>query len=149
MSLIETISNDLVRSLKAGEKGRLLILRMVKSAIKNGEIEKGGPLSDDEVSAVLRTFAKRAKDSIEQFSGAGREELAAKEKEELAVIEEYLPKQFGEDDLRVMIMDIIREQGAAGIKDMGKIMKALMIKAKGQFDGKAANNIVKEMLEEQ
>jgi len=149
MSLIETISNDLVRSLKAGDKGRLLILRMVKSAIKNAEIEKGGPLNDDEVSAVLRTFAKRAKDSIEQFSGAGREELAAKEREELAVIEEYLPKQFGEDDLRIMIKDIIREQGAVGIKDMGKIMKALMIKAKGQFDGKAANNIVKEMLEEQ
>jgi len=147
MSLIETISNDLNSALKSGQKGKLLILRMVKSAIKNGEIEKGDPLNDDEVSAVLRTFAKRAKDSIEQFSQAGRKELAEKEKEELAVIEEYLPKQLGEDDLRGMIKDAIQEQGAVGMKDMGKVMKALMVKAKGQVDGKVANNIVKEMLE--
>lgn len=147
MSLKESISNDVTSAMKSGEKEKLLILRMVKSAIKNGEIEKGAPLSDDEVSAVLRTFAKRAKDSIEQFSKAGRKELAEKEKVELAIIEEYLPNQLGEDDLREMIKDVIREQGAAGIKDMGKVMKGLMVKAKGQIDGKIANNIVKEMLE--
>lgn len=147
MSLMGSITNDLTSALKSGQKGRLLILRMVKSAIKNGEIEKGDPLNDDEVSAVLRTFAKRAKDSIEQFSKAGRKELAEQEKEELAIIEEYLPKQLGEDDLRGMIKDIIHEQGAVGIKDMGKVMKALMVKAKGQVDGKIANNIVKEILE--
>lgn len=147
MSLMESITNDLTSALKSGQKGRLLILRMVKSAIKNGEIEKRDPLNDDEVSAVLRTFAKRAKDSIEQFSKAGRKELAEQEKEELAIIEEYLPKQLGEDDLRGMIKDIIHEQGAVGIKDMGKVMKALMVKAKGQVDGKIANNIVKEILE--
>jgi hypothetical protein len=144
---MESIANDLISALKAGQKEKLLILRMVKSAIKNSEIEKGDPLNDDEVLAVLRTFAKRAKDSIEQFSQAGRTELAEKEKEELAIIEEYLPKQLGVDNLRGMIKDIIQEQGAAGIKDMGKVMKALMDKAKGQVDGKAANNIVKEMLE--
>jgi len=147
MSLMESISNDLTSALKAGEKEKLLILRMVKSAIKNAEIEKGDPLNDDEVSAVLRTFAKRAKDSIEQFSQGGRDELAKKEKAQLAVIEEYLPKQLSEDDLRGMIKDAIQEQGASGMKDMGKVMKALMIKAKGQVDGKVANNIVKEMLE--
>ena len=147
MSLMESIANDLISALKAGQKEKLLILRMVKSAIKNSEIEKGDPLNDDEVLAVLRTFAKRAKDSIEQFSQAGRKELAEKEKVELAVIEEYLPKQLGEDDLRGMIKDAIQEQGAVGMKDMGKVMKALMVKAKGQVDGKVANNIVKEMLE--
>ena len=147
MSLMESISNDLTSALKAGEKEKLLILRMVKSAIKNAEIEKGDPLNDDEVSAVLRTFAKRAKDSIEQFSQGGRDELAKKEKAQLAVIEEYLPKQLSEDDLRGMIKDAIQEQGASGMKDMGKVMKALMVKAKGQVDGKVANNIVKEMLE--
>lgn len=147
MSLSETISNDLNSALKSGRKGTVLILRMVKSAIKNSEIEKGGPLTDEEVSAVLRTFAKRAKDSIEQFSQAGREELAEKEKEELKVIEGYLPKQLGEDDLRGMIGEIIKEQGASGMKDMGKVMKALMARSGGQVDGKTANNIVKEMLE--
>ena len=147
MSLMESISNDVTSALKSGQKEKLLILRMVKSAIKNAEIEKGDPLSDDDVLAVLRTFAKRAKDSIEQFSQAGRTELAEKEKAELVVIEEYLPKQLGEDDLRGMIKDVIQEQGAAGIKDMGKVMKGLMAKAKGQVDGKIANNIVKEMLE--
>ena len=147
MSLMESISDDVTSALKSGQKEKLLILRMVKSAIKNSEIEKGDPLNDDEVLAVLRTFAKRAKDSIEQFSQAGRKELAEKEKAELAVIEEYLPKQLGEDDLRGMIKDAIQEQGAVGMKDMGKVMKALMVKAKGQVDGKVANNIVKEMLE--
>ncbi len=147
MSLMKTIANDLISALKSGEKEKLLILRMVKSAIKNAEIEKGDLLTDDEVSAVLRTFAKRAKDSIEQFSQGGRDELAEKEKVQLAIIEEYLPKQLGEDDLRGMIKDAIQEQGAVGMKDMGKVMKALMVKAKGQVDGKVANNIVKEMLE--
>ncbi len=147
MSLMESISNDVTSALKSGQKEKLLILRMVKSAIKNGEIEKGEPLNDDEVSAVLRTFTKRAKDSIEQFSQAGRTELAEKEKVELAFIEAYLPKQLGEEDLREMIKDVIQEQGAAGMKDMGKVMKGLMAKVKGQVDGKAANNIVKEMLE--
>lgn len=147
MSLMESIANDLTSALKSGQKERLLIMRMVKSAIKNAEIEKGEPLNDEEVSSVLRTFAKRAKDSIEQFTEAGRTELAEKEKAELAIIEEYLPKQLGEDDLRGMIKDVIQEQGASGIKDMGKVMKGLMVKAKGQVDGKAANNIVKEMLE--
>ena len=147
MSLMESISNDLAGALKSGQKEKLLILRMVKSAIKNAEIEKGDPLNDDEVSAVLSTFAKRAKDSIEQFTQGGREELAEKEKAQLAIIEEYLPKQLGEDDLRGMIKDAIQEQGAVGMKDMGKVMKALMVKAKGKVDGKVANNIVKEMLE--
>ena len=147
MSLVESISHDLNSALKSGQKGKVLILRMVKSAIKNSEIEKGKPLNDDEVSAVLRTFAKRAKDSIEQFSQAGRKELAEKEKAQLAIIEEYLPKQLGEGELREMIKDAIQEQGAVGMKDMGNVMKALMIKAKGQVDGKVANNIVKEMLE--
>jgi uncharacterized protein YqeY len=144
---METIANDLTDALKSGQKEKLLILRMVKSAIKNAEIEKGDLLTDDEISAVLRTFAKRAKDSIEQFSQGGRDELAEKEKTQLAVIEEYLPKQLGEDDLRGMIKDAIQELGATGMKDMGKVMKALMVKAKGQVDGKVANNIVKEMLE--
>ncbi len=148
MSLMETIANDLISALKSGQKEKLLILRMVKSAIKNAEIEKGELLNDDEVLAVLRTFAKRAKDSIEQFSQGGRDELAEKEKVQLAFIEEYLPKQLGEDDLRGMIKEVIQEQGASGIKDMGKVMKGLMVKAKGQVDGKSANNIVKEMLEE-
>ena len=147
MSLMETISNDLISAMKSGQKEKLLIMRMVKSAIKNAEIDKGEPLNDDEVSAVLRTFAKRAKDSIEQFTQGGRDELAEKEKAQLAIIEEYLPKQLGEDDLRGMIKEVIQEQGASGIKDMGKVMKGLMVKAKGQVDGKAANNIVKEMLE--
>jgi len=147
MSLMESISNDVTSALKSGQKEKLLILRMVKSAIKNSEIEKGDQLNDDEVLAVLRTFAKRAKDSIEQFSQGGREELAEKEKVQLAFIEEYLPKQLGEDDLRGMIKDAIQEQGAVGMKDMGKVMKALMVKARGQVDGKVANNIVKEMLE--
>lgn len=147
MSIFETISDDLIKALKSGDKGRVLILRMVKSSIKNMEIEKGTSLTDDEVSGVLRTFAKRAKESIEQFSDGGRTELAEQEKAELAVIQNYLPKELGEDAVREMVSEAIKETGAAGLKEMGKVMKALMAKSKGQVDGKLANKIVKEMLE--
>ena len=147
MSIFETISDDLMKALKAGDKGRVLILRMVKSSIKNMEIEKGTSLTDDEVSGVLRTFAKRAKESIEQFSDGGRTELAEQEKAELAIIQNYLPKELSEDAVREMVSEAIKETGAAGLKEMGKVMKALMSKSKGQVDGKLANKIVKEMLE--
>lgn len=147
MSLLETISNDLTLAMKSGEKGRVLILRMIKSAIKNKEIEKGEPLTDDEVSGILGTFAKRAKESIEQFSEGGRSELAEKEKEELAVIQNYLPEQLDEEGIRSMVRDVVQETGAKGLKEMGKVMKALMSRAKGQVDGKLANKIVKEILE--
>ncbi len=147
MSLAEKISNDFKEALKSGEKSKVSVLRMIKAAIKNREIEKGASLNDDEISSIFRLFVKRAKESIEQFSKANRTDLVEKEKEELTIIQNYLPQQLGEDEIRKIIKDIISEVGATGPKDTGKVMKAVMVKAKGQIDGKLANTIVKEMLE--
>ncbi len=147
MTLTEKIIDDIKKAMKAKEANKLSILRMIKSTIKNKEIDKGDSLSDDDVQAVLRTFVNRAKDSIEQFSGAGRTELAEKEKEELLIIQEYLPKQLDEDSIKIMVKEAISETGASGPKEMGKVMKTVMAKTKGQADGKLVNKLVKEMLE--
>lgn len=147
MSLGEKLTGDLKDALKSGDKDRVSILRMVKSSIKNLEIEKRVPLNDDEISAILRTFVKRAKEAIDQFSSAGRTELAEKETRELSIIQDYLPKELDEEEVRAIIKNAIDESGAEGVRDMGKVMKAVMVKSKGQVDGKRANQLVKEMLE--
>ena len=147
MQLADKLLDDLKASLKSGDKNRLGILRMIKSAIKNKEIEKGSPLDEEEIQAMFSTFVKRAKDSIEQFSNAGRTDLAEKEKQELAVMQEYLPTQISEDDIRQIVKDAVAETGASGPKDMGMVMKAVMGKTKGQADGKLVNSLVKEILE--
>jgi uncharacterized protein YqeY len=145
--IFETISNDLNVALKAGDKIRVSILRMIKSAVRNREIEKKAPLDDDEVQAILKTFVKRGKDSIDQFTKAGRTELAEKESQELAVVQNYLPKQLSEEETKSIIADTLKEMEAAGPKDMGKVMKAVMGKTKGLVDGKLANKLLKEILE--
>ena len=147
MPIFETISDDLNVALKAGDKIRVSILRMIKSAVKNREIEKKAPLDDDEVKAILKTFVKRGKESIDQFTKAGRTELAEKETQELAVVQNYLPKQLSEEETKSIIADTLKEMEAAGPKDMGKVMKAVMGKAKGLVDGKLANKLLKEILE--
>jgi len=147
MSLSERIATDFNRALKSGDKVRVAILRMVKSTIKNREIEKGEALGDDEIEGVFRSFVKRAKESIEQFSKAERTDLVEKEKAELAIIQEYLPRQLGEDETREIIRNAIVETGAAGPQDMGKVMKVVMAKGKGLIDGKLANILLKGMLE--
>jgi uncharacterized protein YqeY len=147
MSVSEKISADYKEALKAGDKNKVSVLRMLKSSMKYKEIEKKAPLSDDEVQAILMSSVKRAKESIEQFSKAGREDLVNKEKEEMLVVREYLPKQLGEDELRKIVKDVIAEEGASGPKDTGKVMKSAMARLKGQADGKLVSQMVKEMLE--
>jgi uncharacterized protein YqeY len=147
MSLAEKISADVKDALKSGDKSRLSILRMIKSSIKNKEIEKSEALTDEETSAILRSFLKRANESIEQFTIAGRTDLVEKEKEESEIIQNYLPRQLNEDQTKEIVSNAINEVGATGPGDMGKIMKAIMAKAGGQIDGKLASKLVKEMLE--
>ena len=147
MQFSEKLSDDYKDALRSGDKIKVSILRMIKAAVKNREIEKGSLLSDDEIYAVFRSFVKRANESIEQFSKAGRMDLAEKEKEELSIMQVYLPLQPGEDEIRKLVKEIISETGAAGPKEMGKVMKAVMAKTKGLADGKLVSNLVKEMLE--
>jgi len=143
----EQLSDDFKTALKSGDKNKLSILRMVKAAVKNREIEKSSPLDDEEIYGILRSFVKRAHESIEQFSKAGRQELADKEKEELAIIQNYLPRQLGETEIGKIVEDVIGEIGATGPKDIGRVMKAVMSKTKGLADGKIVNELVKQTLE--
>ena len=147
MSISKKIADDFKEALKTGNKSKLSVLRLIKSAMKNQEIEKRASLSDEEVQAILRSYVKRSRESIEQFSKAGRTELVEKEKEELLIVQAYLPEQLEEDELIKIIKDLIKEAGASGPGDMGKIMKSVMAKVKGQADGKLVNTIVREMLE--
>jgi len=147
MSVSEKIYADYKDDLKAGDKNKEYVLRMIKSSMKYKEIEKKAPLTDEEVQAILMSSVKRAKESIDQFSKAGREDLVNKEKEEMLVVQEYLPEQIGEDEVRKIVKDVVAEEGASGPKDTGKVMKSVMARLKGQADGKLVSKIVKEMLE--
>ncbi len=146
MPITDRLSDDLKTALKGGDKDRLSVIRMAKAAVKNREIEKKDPLNDEEVCGVLMSLARRAKDSIEQFSKGGRQELADKEERELAIIQAYLPRQLSADEIRGIVKDVIQEAGAAGPGDMGKVMKSVMSKVKGQADGRLVSELVKEAL---
>lgn len=146
MSVFERLEDDLKTALKGGDKDRVSVIRMAKAAVKNREIEKRDPLNDEEVCSVLMSLARRAKDSIEQFSKGGRQELADREERELAIIQAYLPQQLSADEIRGIVKDVIPELGAAGPGDMGKVMRSVMSKVKGKADGKLVSELVKEAL---
>jgi hypothetical protein len=146
MSLSERLSEDLKKALKTGEKDTLSVIRMIKAGVKNKEIEKGRALSDEEICGVIMSLARQGKDSIEQFSKGGRQDLAAKESRELSIIQSYLPQQLAEEELKGIIKDAVKEVGASGPRDMGKVMKSIMPKIKGQADGKLVSELVKEAL---
>jgi len=149
MSIPEQIQKDMTEAMKARDERRLSALRMVKTALKNREIEKRGPLDDKEALQVLSTLVKQRKDSIEQFTKGGRMELADKEKAELALIESYMPKAVGEEEVVSTVRATISEMGSPTIKDMGNVMKAVMAKfaASGaRVDGKQVSDVVKREL---
>ncbi len=150
MSIPDQIQKDMTEAMKARDERRLSALRMVKTALKNREIEKRGPLDDKEALQVLSTLVKQRKDSIEQFTKGGRLELADKEKAELSLIESYMPKAVGEEEVVSTVRATISEMGAAPtIKDMGSVMKAVMAKfaASGaRVDGKQVSDVVKREL---
>lgn len=134
-------------AMRAKDTLRLSVLRMMKSAVKNKEIEKMKPLDESEVLSVLSTLVKQRKDSVDQFRRGGREELAQKEEAEIKIIEEYLPAAASEDDIRKAIEEAVQETGASSIKDMGKVMKAALARLAGKSaDGARVSQMVKEKL---
>ncbi|MBI4837612.1 MAG: GatB/YqeY domain-containing protein [Nitrospirae bacterium] len=147
MPLSEKLSEDLKAALKAGDKDTVSVIRMVRALIKNREIDKKASLSDEEIYTILNSMIRQRKDSIEQFSKGGREDLVRQETKELAIVQSYLPPQISEDELKVMVSGAIAEAGAAGIKDMGKVMKLITPKVKGQVDGRLLSDFVKQALE--
>jgi uncharacterized protein YqeY len=149
MSLIEQIQKEIVAAMKAKEEARLSTLRMVKSALKNREIEKMAPLDDKESQAVLTTLIKQRKESVEQFTKGGRQEMADKEAAEIVLIETYLPKAAGEAEVVAGVKAVIAEMGAPTMKDMGTVMKNAMARFSGagmRVDGKMVSDVVKREL---
>jgi hypothetical protein len=150
MPLIDQIQKDIVAAMKAKEEERLSCLRMVKTALKNKEIDKMAPLDDKESQQVLSTLIKQRKDSIEQFTKGGRQEMADKEAAEIKLIETYLPKAAGEDEIVAGVRAVIAEMSPAPtMKEMGNVMKAAMARfaASGmRVDGKVVSETVKKEL---
>ena len=149
MSLIEQIQQDITTAMKAREEQRLSTLRMVKSALKNREIEKMAPLDEKESHAVLSTLIKQRKESVEQFTKGGRQEMADKEAAEIVLIESYLPKAAGEDEIVAGVKAVIAEMGSPTMKDMGAVMKNAMARFSGagmRVDGKVVSEAVKREL---
>jgi uncharacterized protein len=149
MSLMEQIQKDIVTAMKAREEQRLSCLRMVKTALKNREIEKMAPLDDKEAQQVLTTLIKQRKDSVEQFTKGGRPEMADKEAAEIKLIETYLPKAAGEAEITTGVKAVIAEMGSPTMKDMGAVMKNAMARfaaAGMRVDGKVVSEAVKKEL---
>jgi len=149
MSLVEQIQKDITAAMKAREEQRLSTLRMVKTALKNREIEKMAPLDDKESQAVLTTLIKQRKESVEQFTKGGRQEMADKEAAEIVLIESYLPKAAGEAEVVAGVRAVIAEMGAPTMKDMGTVMKNAMARFAGagmRVDGKLVSEAVKKEL---
>jgi uncharacterized protein YqeY len=146
MSLIEQIQKDITSAMKAREEHRLSTLRMVKTALKNREIEKMAPLDDQEARQVLTTLIKQRKDSVEQFTKGGRQAMADKETAEIALIETYLPKAAGEAEMVAGVKAVIAEMGSPTMKDMGTVMKNVMARfaaAGMRVDGKVVSEAVR------
>ena len=146
----DKINDDLKTAMKAGDKDRVGTLRLINSAIKSADIDARpsgkDKISDSDILSVLAKMVKQRRDSIEQFNAGGRPELAAKEAAEITVIEGYLPKQMSDDEAKAAIATIIKETGAAGPKDMGKVMAALKAKYAGQMDFGKASALTKDLL---
>ena len=149
MPLVEQIQKDITTAMKARDESRLSTLRMVKAALKNREIEKMAPLDDKEAQQVLSTLIKQRKDSIEQFTRGGRQEMADKEATEITLIETYLPKAASDADIAAGVKAVIAEMGSPTMKDMGTVMKNAMARFAAQgmrVDGKVVSDTVKREL---
>jgi uncharacterized protein YqeY len=147
MGLKEQIVSDLTASMKAQNAQRTSSLRMVKAAMMNREIEKGGELDDDEMIKLLRSMVKQRRDSVEQYQKAARQDLVDKEQAEIAIIESYLPKAASRETIEAAVTAVIAETSSSSMKDMGKVMKAVQEKLAGSnADGRTVSEVVKARL---
>ena len=148
MALVEDVNRAITDAMKAKDSQRLVALRMLKAAFMNREVERGRPLDENEARQVVSSLVKQRRDSIEQFTKGGRQDLADKETAEIAVLESYLPPAIDTAELETIVDRAIASTGAASAKDMGKVMKAVMADLAGKTaDGKAVNEIVRRKLQ--
>ena len=148
MSLQETINNDIKSAMKNKAEAELRALRGVKSALLLAQTEKGagGEVSEEKEIQILQKLVKQRKESLDIYEQQKREDLASVEREEIAIIERYLPAQMGEDELRKVLQDIISATGASGMADMGKVMGTATKQLAGKADGKTISALVRELL---
>jgi hypothetical protein len=147
MGLAERLAEDLRRALRNRDEVRVSTLRLARAAVHNLEIERGRPLSDSEVQEVLRREVKRRREAIEAYRRGGREEEARREELEMAVLLEYLPQPLSEAELRALVAEGIRETGAAGPRDAGRVVGWVMSRAQGRAEGKRVAELVQEALQ--
>ena len=142
----EKIKKDMYTAMKSGDKEKANTLRNVISKLKDKQIEKREPLSDEEEIKILQTLVKQRKESIDLYEKGGRRELVAIEKQEMDIINSYLPKMMSEDAIKDIIKNVINMTGSSSMSDMGKVMPKVMQQGKGLIDGKTAQKLVSEML---
>ena len=145
-STAETIRAEMVAATKAGDRSRRDTMRLLMAALENGRIEAGHDLSEDESLKVLQKEAKQRRDSIDEYTRGGRDDLVAAEQAELDIIQVFLPQQLDDAEVRRLVEETIADVGASGLDDLGKVMGPLMQKLAGRADGRAANGIVRELL---
>ena len=148
MSLKEKLMEDMKQAMKAKEEGRLrlAVIRMVRSAIRQAEIDGKKELDDEGIVSIISKEVKSRKDSLEEFRKGNRADLVQETEEEISVLLPYLPQQLSEDEVCALVEEAVRATGAATQKDMGKVMGVLMPKVKGRADGKLVNRLVREKL---
>jgi uncharacterized protein YqeY len=152
MSIQERITEQLKAAMKEGDKVRLGVLRMVRSRLQEKEVERRAKegrdykLTEEEMVQVVASYAKQRRDSIDSYRQGGREDLAEREEAELALLQEYLPKQLSPEEIRSIVQEAIAECNASSPRDMGAVMQRVMPRVKGAADGKAVNQIVRELL---
>jgi uncharacterized protein YqeY len=144
--LTEKIRADLTAAMKAQEKERLSVIRMLQSAIKNEQINLGHELADEEAMNVIRKAVKQRQDSIEQYANAGRTELADKERSEMEILKTYLPAEMSDEELESGLREIIAATGAQSKKDLGKVMKEATARYRGRVDGRKIQEAVSRLL---
>ena len=146
MSLKDRLTEEMKEAMKARQADRLSTIRQLRSAIKNKEIEIGKELDDDAVIAVVGTLVKQRREAAEMYRDNQRPELADKEEAELLVLQQYLPAQLSEDEIRAIVAQVVDETGASSLKDLGKVMPQVMARTKGAAEGKLVNQLVREKL---
>ena len=147
MSLKQRIIDDMIDAMRAKDAPRLSTLRMVKAAMMNRQIDKGGELTDEELAKMLQSLVKQRRDSVEQYERGGRAELAEKERAEIAVIEHYLPQGATREEIEQAVAAAVEETGASSLKEMGAVMKAAQARLAGRAaDGRVVSEIVKAKL---
>lgn len=146
MSLSEEIKKDMLTALKSGDKKKSQTLKMLVATIKNAQIESEKELTDKDIEKILRKETKKIEDSIEQYQKMGRDDLVKKEKQDLEIIENYLPDLMSDEEIKKVVEKKVEQLGATDIRDMGKVMGAVMKELEGKADGNTVKNIVQSIL---